>query len=99
VLHDKLTTTDYFVKFQLSIIFRQCKDDRRMPNQLTGKCVEIMAKSTEICPCIEKVDCNVLSQLNNLQKTPVMKSQITSEDGKPRPGKIKQAKHKMWDEL
>ena len=69
-----------------------------MPNQIKDKCKEVVSVSTEICPCIEKVDCNVLSQLNSFNKTPVPESQITSEDGKPRPGKIK-PKHKMWDEL
>ena len=69
-----------------------------MPNNLKDKCTEVMKASTDICPCTEKVDCNVLSQLDQAMKSPALEPSVTSEDGKPRPGKIK-PKRKMWDEL
>ena len=71
-----------------------------MPDRVKHKCEEVMTMTTEICPCEEEVDCNILGQMEQLQKQQATATHtyVTSEDGKPRPGKMK-AKHKMWDEL
>ena len=66
-----------------------------MPAALKAKCIEVVKTQSEICPCEEKVDCNVLGQLETMKSSA---AQSTSENGKTRPGKLK-PKHKMWDEL
>lgn len=68
-----------------------------MPESLKEKCKNVEKVPTEICPCDELVDCEVLNQLGNLMKNS-QAAESSSEKGKAKPGKLKE-KHKMWDEL
>ena len=81
------------------LVTRQCKNDKRMPNNIKEKCDEFIRSEADTCTCTEKMDCNQLGRLQDLMRVQEAKAQTTAEDGQPRPGKLKPKKTKIWDEL